>query len=288
MVTITLNGQERVLMHKTIGFIGGGNMARSLIGGLLQDGYDPSKIRVCDPAPEQRQRLKQAFDIQISADAANMLPGCDCIVLAVKPQVLHSAIEPIRNQLAEIRPLIISIAAGIRVNSIRRWLASDNLAIVRCMPNTPALIQAGATGLYANAAVTESQRDFAESVLRAVGLTLWLDDESLIDAVTAVSGSGPAYIFLVIEAMQNAAESLGFSPEQSRLLCLQTVFGAAKMALEDTEPVARLREQVTSKGGTTEKALETLQQGGLIDLFKKAISAAHNRAEELAAQLDRP
>jgi pyrroline-5-carboxylate reductase len=273
-------------MHKTIGFIGGGNMARSLIGGLLQDGYDPLKIRVCDPVPEQRQRLKQAFDIQISADAANMLPGCDCIVLAVKPQVLRSAIEPIRNQLAGLSPLVISIAAGIRVDSIRRWLGSD-LAIVRCMPNTPALIQAGATGLYANAAVTESQRDFAESVLRAVGLTLWVSEESQIDAVTAVSGSGPAYIFLVIEAMQAAAESLGLNREQSRLLCLQTVFGAAKMALEDTEPVSRLREQVTSKGGTTEKALEVLQQGGLVDLFGKAILAARDRAEALAVQLDR-
>ncbi|HEX7027360.1 MAG TPA: pyrroline-5-carboxylate reductase [Gammaproteobacteria bacterium] len=272
-------------MHKTIGFIGGGNMARSLIGGLLQDGYDPSKIRVCDPAPEQRQRLKQAFDIQISADSANMLPGCDCIVLAVKPQVLRSAVEPISNQLARLRPLVISIAAGIRVASIQRWLASD-LAIVRCMPNTPALIQAGATGLYANATVTESQRNFAESVLRAVGLTLWLDNESQIDAVTAVSGSGPAYIFLVIEAMQSAAESLGLSPEQSRLLCLQTVFGAAKMALEDAEPVARLREQVTSKGGTTERGLEVLQQGGFVDLFRKAISAARDRAEALAVQLD--
>lgn len=273
-------------MHKTIGFIGGGNMARSLIGGLLQDGYDPLKIRVCDPVPEQRQRLKQAFDVQISSDAANMLPGCDCVVLAVKPQVLHSAIEPIRKQLVGLNPLIISIAAGIHVDSIRRWLGSD-LAIVRCMPNTPALIQAGATGLYANAAVTESQRDFAESVLRAVGLTLWVKEESQIDAVTAVSGSGPAYIFLVIEAMQAAAESLGLNPEQSRLLCLQTAFGAAKMALEDTEPVSRLREQVTSKGGTTEKALEVLQQGGLVDLFRKAITAARERAETLAIQLDR-
>lgn len=272
-------------MHKTIGFIGGGNMARSLIGGLLQDGYDPSKIRVCDPAPEQRQRLKQAFDIQISADAGDMLPGCECVVLAVKPQVLHSAIEPIHKQLAEIRPLIVSIAAGIRVDSIRRWLKSD-LAIVRCMPNTPALIQASATGLYANTSVTSTQRDFAESVLRSVGLTLWVDEESQIDAVTAVSGSGPAYIFLVIEAMQAAAESLGLSAEQSRLLCLQTVFGAAKMALEDTEPVSKLREQVTSKGGTTEKALEVLQQGGLIELFRKAITTARDRAETLASQFD--
>lgn len=260
-------------------------MARSLIGGLLQDGYDPTKIRVCDPSPEQRQRLDQAFGIQIGADAASMLPGCDCVVLAVKPQVLHSAIEPLGKLLAELRPLIISIAAGIRENSIRRWLKND-LAIVRCMPNTPALIQAGATGMFANAVVTESQRDFAESVLRAVGLTLWVDEESQIDAVTAVSGSGPAYIFLVIEAMQTAAESLGLSREQSRLLCLQTVFGAAKMALEDSEPVSRLRQQVTSKGGTTEKALEVLQQGGLIDLFRKAVTAAHERAEALAVQLD--
>jgi pyrroline-5-carboxylate reductase len=269
----------------TVGFIGGGNMARSLIGGMIQDGYPASAIQVCDPDPAQRERLLQ-FDIQAEADAAAIVDRCECLVLAVKPQVMQSVIAGIREATGRANPLFISIAAGIRVATLEKWLLRE-APVVRCMPNTPALIQTGATAMYANPRITAEQRDFAETLLRSVGLTVWLQDESLLDAVTALSGSGPAYIFLVIEAMQAAGIALGLSPEYSRLLSLQTAFGAAKMALEDEEPVSILRERVTSKGGTTEKALEVFRDGQLPELFLKAMTAACRRSQELAEVLGR-
>lgn len=261
-------------------------MARSLIGGLLQDGYPASAIQVCDPDPTQRERLLLQFNIRAEANAAAIVERCECLVLAVKPQVMQPAIAEIREATGRANPLLISIAAGIRVATLEKWLRRT-APIVRCMPNTPALIQTGATAMYANPQISAEQRDFAETLLRAVGLTLWLQDESLLDAVTALSGSGPAYIFLVIEAMQAAGIALGLSPEHSRLLSLQTAFGAAKMALEDKEPVSILRERVTSKGGTTEKALESFRDGRLPELFLKAMTAACTRSQELAEQLDR-
>ena len=275
-------------MQNTIGFVGGGNMAISLIGGLLQDGYEPSALRVCDPLASQRQRLQQLGlpPDAIHASATAMVNGCDCVVLAVKPQQLKSAVLELRESLADNNPLILSIAAGVHTTSISHWLQNDQAAIVRCMPNTPALIQAGASALYANAQTTETQRSIAESILRAVGVTLWLTEESLLDAVTAVSGSGPAYVFLLIEAMQTAAQSLGLSAEQSKLLCLQTVFGAAKMALEDKEPIADLLTNVTSKGGTTERALAVLRDGRFTELFVSALQAARDRAQEIADAMD--
>jgi pyrroline-5-carboxylate reductase len=274
-------------MNKTvhIGFIGGGNMARSLIGGLIQDGYPAAAIHVCDPEPFQRERLLTQFNVKAEADAAAIIDRCECLVLAVKPQVMQAVITEIREATARSNPLLISIAAGIRVATLEKWLRRE-AAIVRCMPNTPALIQTGATALYANPRITEEQGDIAETLLRSVGLTVWLDNEALLDAVTALSGSGPAYIFLVIEAMQAAGIKLGLSPEHSRLLSLQTAFGAAKMALEDTESVSILRERVTSKGGTTEKALEAFCKGQLPELFLEAMTAACTRSQELAAQLD--
>lgn len=268
-----------------IGFIGGGNMARSLIGGLIQDGYSPAAIKVCDPDPAQQERLRLQFNLKVETNAAAIVDGCECLVLAVKPQVMHAAIAEIRDQTSRLNPLLISIAAGIRVATLEKWLQRA-APIVRCMPNTPALIQTGATALYANPQISEEQGDIAETLLRSVGLTLWLEDESLLDAVTALSGSGPAYIFMVIEAIQAAGMALGLSPEHSRLLSLQTAFGAAKMALEDKEPVSILRERVTSKGGTTERALEVFRNGQLPELFLQAMSAACRRSQELAEQLD--
>ncbi len=262
-------------------------MARSLIGGLLQDGYNPANIQVCEPDPKQREQLKQRFDIMVGDNGADIIPNCDCIVFAVKPQTLADVANATREWLGQQHsPLFISIAAGVREQTLARWLQRKH-AIVRCMPNTPALIQAGATALYANEHVSTEQRNLAESILRAVGLTLWVDAEETLDAVTAVSGSGPAYIFLVIEAMQAAAEATGLNSEQARLLCLQTAFGAARMALEDSEPVSLLRERVTSKGGTTERALEIFKQAGLTGIFEKAIMAAAERSRELAEELDR-
>lgn len=272
-------------MNNSISFIGGGNMARSLIGGLAQGGYRPEQIRVCDPDPDQRQRLQQGYSILAVEHMADVVENTDCLVLAVKPQVLPLVCTELGGLIADKKPLVLSIAAGIRVKSISRWLGQKH-AIVRCMPNTPALIQAGASALYANELANESQCGLAESIMRAAGIALWVEDEKLMDAVTALSGSGPAYIFLVIEAMQAAGEKLGLPEQQSKLLALQTVLGAAKMAIEDSEPVSELRARVTSKGGTTEKALETFEKGGLLKLFADAMTAAYDRSAELAQQLD--
>jgi pyrroline-5-carboxylate reductase len=269
-----------------IGFIGGGNMARSLIGGLIQDGYPADRIRVCDPDAGQRQWLKTQYGIAVESTTEPVIADSETVVLAVKPQVMREVVADIRRLRGRRNPLFISIAAGIRIATLERWLQQKS-AVVRCMPNTPALIRTGATVLCANANTDEEQRNSAETLLRSVGLTLWVEDEKLLDAVTAISGSGPAYIFAVIEAMQAAAESLGLSPEHSRLLCLQTAFGAAKMALEDPEPVGVLRQRVTSKGGTTERALNVFTQGKLPELFRQAIAAAQERSQQLAQELDR-
>lgn len=264
-------------------FIGGGNMARSLIGGLVADGLSADNIHVMDTQKSVLQTLKQTFAVQVYDDLASAVASADVIVLAVKPQQMQDVVK----SLATVWPanaLLISIAAGIRLADLGRWLQKD-AAIVRAMPNTPSLVQAGATALFANNHVSEQQREQAEAILRAVGLALWLDNETKMDAVTALSGSGPAYFFLVMEAMENAAIELGLPQETARLLCLETAFGAAKMALESDVPAATLRQQVTSPGGTTERAIHELEDGGLHGLFENALVAAALRARELGDQL---
>ena len=264
-------------------FIGGGNMARSLIGGLVADGLSADNIHVLDTQKAVLQTLKQTFAVQVHEDLASAVASADVIVLAVKPQQMQDVVK----SLATVWPanaLLISIAAGIRLADLGRWLQKD-AAIVRAMPNTPSLVQAGATALFANDNVKEQQREQAEAILRAVGLALWLDSETKMDAVTALSGSGPAYFFLVMEAMENAAIELGLPQETARLLCLETAFGAAKMALESDVPAATLRQQVTSPGGTTERAIHELEDGGLHGLFENALVAAALRARELGDQL---
>lgn len=272
------------MQHTKIGFIGGGNMAASLIGGLIADGTTPSLIRVAEPDSARAQSLQQQFTIQLAADNKSLVEESDVVVLAVKPQILREVCQQVAAQVQQRRPLIISIAAGLRIGDIDRWLGDGN-AIVRTMPNTPALVQCGATGLYANARVDDTQRETAERIMRAVGLTQWVENEPLLDAVTALSGSGPAYFFLVIEAMQQAGCKLGLSAESSRLLALQTAFGAARMALESSESSEELRRRVTSPGGTTERAIGILEQGGLRELFEQALTGARDRAEELANEL---
>jgi len=235
---------------------------------------------VADPDPETRERLAREAGICVYEDNQRVVETCDVVVLAVKPQVLKSvamALEP------GARPGQ-TVAAGIRTDSLERWLGGE-VAIVRAMPNTPALVQAGASALYATPRVSGAQREAAESILRAVGLVQWIEDEALMDTVTALSGSGPAYFFLVMEAMEQAAVKLGLPLETARLLTVQTAFGAAKLALEIEEEPAVLRENVTSPGGTTEAALKTLQAGGLGKLFEEAITAARDRAVELADKL---
>lgn len=266
----------------TITFIGAGNMARSLIVGLLQDQANVV-LRVADPDQHQLDAIRKHWPaVMTTTDNLEAMQGADVVVLAVKPQIMREVSENLANNAQLSRPLFVSIAAGIREAALNRWLGG-NQAIVRCMPNTPALVQAGATGLYANQHVSDSQRSAAESLLRAVGITVWFDEETKLDAVTAISGSGPAYFFLVMEAMQAAATQLGLRPEEAHLLIVQTALGAAKLALESDDLPSELRQKVTSKGGTTEAALNVLTTGGLHDLFAQALKAATSRSRELAA-----
>jgi len=265
----------------TLCFIGGGNMASSLIGGLIADGWNPASIRVSDTDKQQLARLTQRFPITTSTDNKIALEGADVVVLAVKPQVIQGVAQTLAVALSKAQPLVISIAAGISESTLRRWLGEET-AIVRAMPNTPAMVQSGATGMFANTNVTDDQRSIAESILRAVGIVIWVDDEAMMDAVTALSGSGPAYIFLFIEALQAAGQELGFSKETAYLLALQTAFGAAKMALESEEDATMLRQRVTSPGGTTERGINTFREGGLNNLVSKALHAAAERSRELS------
>ena len=264
-----------------IAFIGGGNMARSLIGGLLDDGMPAERIWVADPNESVLRRLSDRFAIHITTDNNEAIFNAQVMILAIKPQLAKPVVRELAPAIQKSRPLVISIAAGIREADLRSWLSED-AAIVRTMPNTPALVRSGATALFANSAVSKEQRNLAESILRAVGMTLWVDDESLMDAVTALSGSGPAYFFLIMEALENAGEHLGLPRETARLLTLQTAFGAAKMALESNEDLAELRQRVTSPGGTTQRAINVLQQHKLEAVFDEALRAAHQRSVELA------
>ncbi len=264
-------------------FIGGGNMAASLVGGLIADGWDPARIRVADPDPGRRERMAARHQVATTPDNQVAVSDADVVVLAVKPQVMAAVAQALAAGIAQQQPLVISIAAGIRESTLRDWLGADT-AIVRAMPNTPALVQSGATALYANTAVSDGQRSLAESILRAVGLVIWVEDEALMDAVTALSGSGPAYFFFFMEALQAAGEELGLPAGTARLLALQTAFGAARMALESSDDAATLRHHVTSPGGTTEHAIGILQDGGLAELISGAVKGAAERSREIAEE----
>ncbi|MGB1109572.1 MAG: pyrroline-5-carboxylate reductase [Gammaproteobacteria bacterium] len=272
------------MTQPVIAFIGGGNMASALLNGLVADGYPTGALIVTDPDDSKRQTMESSLGIRTTGDNDFAVGEAQVVVLAVKPQVLRGVCESIRDAVQRRKPLIISIAAGVRSSDIERWLG-DDLAVVRCMPNTPAMVGAGATGLLANQRVSAEQRQQAEMLLRAAGVTVWVKKESDIDVVTAISGSGPAYYFRVMEAMQAAAEGMGMPAETARLLTLQTAFGAAKMALESDDSPATLREKVTSPGGTTEQAINALDAGELGELFDTAMRAARDRAEELADML---
>jgi pyrroline-5-carboxylate reductase len=265
-----------------ITFLGGGNMANALIGGLLKTGFAAVDIAVIEIGAEGRARLEQAYGVRCYAapDAAAL--DCDVVLLSVKPQQMREACTSLVPYLKQ--QLIISIAAGLRLADMSRWL-SDYDKLVRTMPNTPALIGAGVTGLHALPAVSEVERMAAERVLQAVGSTLWIADETQMDAVTAVSGSGPAYAFLFIEALQEAAAQLGFTPDQARQLSIETALGAAKLAAQSIDPASVLRERVTSKGGTTEAALRTMAERGVKEGIVAGILAADARGRELGQQL---
>jgi len=268
----------------TIGFIGGGNMATSLIGGLIQAGTPVSDIFVAEPDAKRGQQLREQFSINISADNKTTL-ACDVIVLAVKPQLLKQVCTELATaDQTNKKPLFISIAAGIKSSDISRWL-DGHAAIVRCMPNTPALVQCGASGLYANNNVSEPQKQLAQNIMQAVGMVIWVPEEQQINAVTAVSGSGPAYFFLMMEAMQKSGEDLGLSAETAQQLVLQTALGAARMAIENDASPAELRHMVTSKGGTTEQAILSFQAANYQQIVCDALQAANDRSIVLADEL---
>jgi pyrroline-5-carboxylate reductase len=283
-LSITARILYRQFMYDTtLAFIGGGNMASSLIGGLIADGWDPQRITVSDRDSHQLEQLREHFGVVTRQGNLEAATGAGIVLLAVKPQIVREVALELAELLSRQHSLVISIAAGIRTDALRNWIG-QHTAIVRSMPNTPALVQSGATALYANAAVTMQQHDVAETILRAVGLTIWLEDESLMDAVTALSGSGPAYFFLFMEALQKAGCALGLPEQAARLLTLQTALGAARMAIESTEDPATLRRRVTSPGGTTERAIQSFQQHDFDDLVLQALEAAAARSAELAEQ----
>lgn len=267
--------------HRNITFIGCGNMGRSLIGGLINNGYPPARICGTDINAEQRQTTARHFNIEVLADNEQALRHAQIVVLGVKPQNVRETLVSLQPLLAKTKPLLLSIAAGIKLHSLAHW-GGESLAIVRVMPNTPALVNAGASALCRNDRVTEEQQTIAETIMRSVGITTWVEDEELLDAVTAISGSGPAYFFYFMEILQLTAEELGLSNDQARILTLETAFGAAKMALESDQDAATLRKQVTSPGGTTEQALAVMQEKKLDRVFSDAIRAACKRSRELA------
>ncbi len=265
----------------TLVFIGGGNMAHALISGLLSDGSPPDSIIVAEPNAQRREQLAANLGIRTREDNQGAAREADVLVLAVKPQVLESVVRDLSAVVRQRTPLCLSIAAGVTHTTLQRWLG-EGVPLVRTMPNTPAMIQAGATGMYAGNQVSDEQKDQAERIMRSVGLTQWVDDESLMDAVTAVSGSGPAYFFLIMEAMENTARELGLSAETAHLLVLQTALGAARMAMENHNDLADLRLGVTSPGGTTEQAIQSFEANGIRQLIEQALTAARERSVELS------
>jgi pyrroline-5-carboxylate reductase len=267
-----------------IAFIGGGNMASALIGGLLARGVRAGAVSVVEPLPAARRRLAAKLKVRASALPDASTAAADTLLLAVKPQDMRAAVAPLAGMLGS--KLVISIAAGIRLPDLARWLGG-HAKLIRCMPNTPALIGAGITGLYAPSRVSAAERRRAERILGAVGDIVWVKDESLLDPVTAVSASGPAYVFWFIEQLAASGEALGLAPEVSRRLALQTVLGSAQLAARSKEPPAVLRERVTSRGGTTAAALEVFAQARLAEHFRRAVEAASRRGAELGELLGR-
>jgi pyrroline-5-carboxylate reductase len=265
-----------------IGFIGGGNMANSLINGLIASGHSPQKIWVSDLDESKLQTLATNLKINTTTDNNTVINECEVVVLAVKPQAIRAVAKSISSAILQNDVLIVSIAAGVSQNSLGNWLGDT--AIVRCMPNTPAMVLTGATALHANNKVNDKQKDLAENILRSVGIAIWVETETELDAVTAVSGSGPAYFFLLMEAMEKMAIEFGLNEHTASLLVQQTALGAAKIALESPDSPGQLRAKVSSPGGTTQRAIETFQQGGFNELVAKALTAARDRSIEMSKQ----
>ncbi|NIB39385.1 pyrroline-5-carboxylate reductase [Pseudomaricurvus alkylphenolicus] len=264
-------------------FIGAGNMASSIIGGLVKRGFAADSITATDPYPPSLEKLADTFPVQTNTDNAAAAVSADIIVLAVKPQVMQQVCEDLQPHLNH-KPMVISIAAGIDIRSLDQWLGND-LAIVRCMPNTPALVQTGASGLFANAQTNDEQRRLAEEILKAVGIVEWLETETQLDPVTAVSGSGPAYFFLLMEAMIEAGVAQGLERDTATALTLQTALGAARLAQDSDVDVAELRRRVTSPNGTTEQAILSFENDNLRTVVATAMEKCAQRSVEMATEL---
>ncbi|GAB2790175.1 pyrroline-5-carboxylate reductase [Halomonas shantousis] len=271
-------------MTSHVTFIGAGNMASAIFGGMIDSGYPADAITATAPDAEQLAALRERYAIHTTADNHEGVRRADVIVLAVKPQVMREVCEDLRATVQARKPLIVSVAAGLTAQTLEAWLGGE-LAVIRCMPNTPSLVGEGAAGLYANDRVSEQHKQLATTLLEAVGMVEWVDDEGLLEAVTAVSGSGPAYFFLMMEALEAAGIQLGLPADSARRLALQTAFGAAKMARQSEFDPAELRRRVTSPGGTTERAIQSFEDGGLRQLFEEATQACALRARELADEL---
>ena len=260
-------------------------MASSLIGGLIPDTIKAENIMVSEPNDEKKEYLQSQYGVKTTSDNNELVSGCDVIVLAVKPQVMREILKPIAATCAQKKPLIISIAAGIQIQSMEKWLGQKH-AVVRVMPNTPALVGAGASGLYANDSVTTEQKSITETLLNAVGNSAWVKSESDIDSVTALSGSGPAYFMLFVQALSNAAADAGLDSDTAKQLAVDTASGAAELIRQSPDSLDVLIDKVTSPGGTTEQALKTMHELQLPDILKQAFEAARLRSIELAEQLD--
>lgn len=271
-------------MASRVTFIGAGNMASAIIGGMIDDGHPATAITATSPSDAFLAPVHERFGIHTDTDNVAAVRDADVVVLAVKPQVMRDVCEGLRDSLQRQRPLVISVAAGLTAETLDHWLGGG-LPLIRCMPNTPSLVGAGAAGLYANAHVSEAQRRLATELLEAVGLVEWVDDEALLDAVTAVSGSGPAYFFLMFEAMEEAGVKLGLPTETARRLAIQTALGAARMAQTSDQAPEQLKRNVMSPGGTTERAIEHLEQAGLRQALLDAMDACAARAREMAEEL---
>ena len=271
------------MQAKTLAFIGAGNMAKAIIGGLIAQGYDAKKITASGPRIENLQKVTDDFSVNITTDNLAAVRNAEVIILSVKPQMLKQVATELSSALAH-KPLIISLAAGITTESLERWL-NGNLSIVRSMPNTPSQVLLGATGLFANRFVSNEQKQIANEILSAVGIVSWVEQENLINSVTAVSGSGPAYYFLFMEAMIDAAIAQGLSRETATALTLQTALGAATLAAKSDLDVAELRRRVTSPKGTTEQAILSFEKDQLRSIVKDAMQACTHRAEELSRLL---
>jgi pyrroline-5-carboxylate reductase len=272
---------------RRLAFIGGGNMASALIGGLTRRGLPASRVVVADPSQDQLDRLVREYGITTAADNASAVKGAEVVVLAVKPQQMRAVAMALAPHMTETRPLLISVAAGIPHAALARWFGPQ-IPVIRTMPNRPALNGFGATGLFAPAGVGAAYRALAEMIMAAVSATVWVEHESQMDTVTALSGSGPAYFFLFMEALEAAAHERGLPTDIAHQLTLETAFGAAQMARQSADTLASLREQVTSKGGTTAAALAVLDAAGLRAIVAHAVAAADRRSAELAAEYGTP